>query len=104
VGQNGNENEVIDPQDDFKNDQGKQADPRGGVLQPLHQELRKFWNRQSYMEMARLAGDMPADEEKSGDEFARTDVMFRAGSLLSTCNTAMTVFSLAWAARQPASV
>ena len=50
VRQDGDENQVINAQDDLKNDQGKQADPRSGVQQPLHQELQKLLSRQSYLE------------------------------------------------------
>lgn len=45
VRQDGDENQVIDSQDDLKDDQGKQADPRSGVQQPLHQELQKLHDR-----------------------------------------------------------
>src|SRR5690606_40526554 len=65
------EDEVVDPEDDFKDDQGKQADPRGGVKQPLHQVLQKLRNRQSYLEIASLAGEMAAD--------APGNMLFRGG-------------------------
>jgi len=45
VRQDGDENQVIDSQDDLEDDQGKQADPRSGVQQPLHQELQKLHDR-----------------------------------------------------------
>ncbi|MNJ73980.1 hypothetical protein D3C77_708540 [compost metagenome] len=45
VRQDGDEYQVINAQDDLKDDQGKQADPRGGVQQPLHQELQKLHDR-----------------------------------------------------------